>query len=124
MPLPGHNGSNSSCVPTTGHHTEVTSVELDHILHLPNGVRISDGAAIASIKVRNSLRTGFHLPHAAQLVLTLGGSDPVNSKTSLDVINNPEVFSSLLDLDNIHEPCWELRVSPGLAINLDKSLLQ
>lgn len=37
---------------------------------------------------------------------------------ALDVIDQTEVFSGLLDLDDVHESGGELGVSPDLAINL------
>ena len=47
----------------------------------------------------------------------------MDGETSLDVVDDPEVLSSLLDLDDIHEASGELGVSPGLAVNLDQTLL-
>ena len=61
--------------------------------------------------------------HPAELVGSLRGRDPVDGEASLDVIDDPEVLSSLLNLDNIHEPSGELGVSPGLAVDLDQALL-
>ena len=61
--------------------------------------------------------------YPAELVGSLRGSDPVDGETSLDVVDDPEVLSSLLDLDDIHEAGGELGVGPGLAINLDQTLL-
>ena len=61
--------------------------------------------------------------YPAELVGSLRGSDPVDGETSLDVVDDPEVLSSLLDLDDIHEAGGELGVGPGLAVNLDQTLL-
>ena len=47
----------------------------------------------------------------------------MDGETSLDVVDDPEVLSSLLDLDDIHEAGGELGVGPGLAVNLDQTLL-
>ena len=63
------------------------------------------------------------ISHPAQLVGSLGGSDPVDGEASLDVVDDPEVLSSLVDLDDVHEAGGELGVSPGLAVNLDQTLL-
>merc|ERR1719179_102373 len=52
------------------------------------------------------------------------GSDSVNGESSLDIIDHTEVLSSLVDLDDVHESSGELRISSGLAINLDQSLLE
>ena len=61
--------------------------------------------------------------YPAELVGSLRGSDPVDGESSLDVVDDPEVLSSLLDLDDIHEAGGELGVGPGLAVNLDQTLL-
>ena len=61
--------------------------------------------------------------HPAELVGSLRGSDPVDGETSLDVVDDPEVLSSLLDLHDVHEASGELWVSPGLSIDLDQPLL-
>ena len=48
---------------------------------------------------------------------------PVHCETSLYVVYDPKVFTSLVNLDNIHEAGGELGVGPGLAVNLDQTLL-
>ena len=48
---------------------------------------------------------------------------PVHCETTLYIVDDPEVLSSLLNLDDIHEAGGELWVSPGLAIDLDQALL-
>ena len=63
------------------------------------------------------------ISHPAELVGSLRGSDLVHGETSLDVVDDPEDISSLLDLDDIHEAGGELGVGPGLAVNLAQSLL-
>ena len=72
------------------------------------------------VRVTRSTTT---VSHPAELVGSLRGSDPVDGEASLDVIDDPEVLSSLLNLDNVHETSGELGVSPGLAVNLDQTLL-
>ena len=47
----------------------------------------------------------------------------MHSEPALHVVDDPEVLSSLLDLDNIHEASGELGVGPRLAVNLDQTLL-
>ena len=47
----------------------------------------------------------------------------MDGEASLDVVDDPEVLSGLLDLDDIHEAGGELGVGPGLAVNLDQTLL-
>ena len=47
----------------------------------------------------------------------------MDGEASLDVVDDPKVLSSLVDLDDVHEAGGELGVGPGLAINLDQTLL-
>ena len=47
----------------------------------------------------------------------------MDSEASLHVVDDPEVLASLVDLDDVHEAGGELRVGPGLAIDLDQTLL-
>ena len=47
----------------------------------------------------------------------------MHCEAALHIVDDPEVFASLVDLDDIHEAGGELGVSPGLAINLDQPLL-
>ena len=48
---------------------------------------------------------------------------PVHCETSLYVVYDPKVFTSLVNLDNIHEAGGELGVGLGLSIDLDQTLL-
>merc|ERR1719295_1699078 len=99
------------------------NAKLNAVVHLGVGVGVPDGAAVAGVQVRHSLGSSGDSPHPAELVGSLRGSDPVDGEASLDVIDDPEVLSSLLNLDDVHEPSGELGVSPGLAIDLDQTLL-
>merc|ERR1712212_1134014 len=134
--LPRDHGANTPSVSSSSDHAKVSNLEgddvlhfvggqvqLDAVIHLGVGVRITDGATITGVQVRNTLGSSGNGPHPAQLVGSLRGSDPVNGEASLDVVGDPEVLSSLVDLDNVHEAGGELGVSPGLAVNLDQTLL-
>ena len=48
---------------------------------------------------------------------------PVNGVTSLDIVDKTEIFSSLFNLDDIHETGWESGISSHFAVNLDEPLL-
>ena len=43
--------------------------------------------------------------------------------TALDVEDQTEVFTGLVDLDNVHETGGELGIGTDLAVNLDQPLL-
>ena len=47
----------------------------------------------------------------------------MHREATFHIVDDPEVFPSLVDLDDIHEAGGELGVGPGLAINLDQTLL-
>ena len=104
-----------------------------------DGVGVSDGPAVGGVEVGHGVGADLHLPHLAQLVLGLNPLDPVHSEPSLHVVQDAEVLSGLLDLDDVHEPSGEpeqdsvikelvetilLGVGADLAVNLDQSLLQ
>jgi len=137
MSFSGHDSSNSAGVTSSSDHAKVAGVKLDGILDLArgdvdldtvvdldDGIGVPDGSAIGGVQVWNSVGSGLGLSDLAQLVLGLLGSDSVNSESSLHVVDDAEVLSGLLDLDDIHESSWELRISSGLAVNLDQSLLE
>jgi len=92
-------------------------------LYLGVRVWIPNGPAITGMQVGDSLGTSQDSSDTAQLVSSLRASDPVHSEPSLHIIDNPEVFSSFLNLHHVHESSWELGISPGLPINLHQTLL-
>ena len=47
----------------------------------------------------------------------------MHCEAALHIVDDPEVFASLVDLDDIHEAGGKLGVGPGLAIDLDQPLL-
>ena len=71
--------------------------------HPDDGVGVADGPAVSGVEVRDSVGSNLDLPHLAQLVLGLLGGDPVHGEPSLHVVDDAEVLSGLLDLDDIHE---------------------
>ena len=58
----------------------------------------------------------------AELVSGLFGGDPVDSESSLDVIDKTEVFIGLLDGDDVHESSGEVHISSHFAVNFNQSL--
>jgi len=134
--IPRNHQSNSASISTSSHHAQVPNLKLDDVLHLVGGqvqldaiinlgirVRIPDGPAVAGVEIGHTLWASGHRLHPAQLVCRLRGSDPVYCETSLHVVYDPKVFTSLVNLDNIHEAGGELGVGLGLSIDLDQTLL-
>lgn len=50
--------------------------------------------------------------------------DPVDGKAPLHVIDEPEVLSCFLNLDNVHEAGREAVVSPNFAVDFDQALFE
>ena len=46
----------------------------------------------------------------------------MDGKSTLDIIDQTEVFVGLLDGDDIHETSWVHHVSADLAVDLDETL--
>ena len=120
VPLSGHDGSNSAGVTSSGDHAKVARVKLDGVLDLASGdvhldavidlddgVGVPDGPSISGVQVGDSVGASLDGSDLAQLVLGLLGGDPVNGEPSLHVVDDTEVLSGLLNLDNIHESSWE-----------------
>ena len=47
----------------------------------------------------------------------------MHCETPLDIVDDPEVLSSLLDMHDVHEAGGELGIGPGFPIDLDQPLL-
>jgi len=137
MLLPVDDGTDPASVTATSDHAQVAhsegddildlaggKIKLDGVIGLDDGIRVPDGSSIPSVKVRNSLGSKLQLGDFAELVLCLGGGDPVHGEPALHIIDDSEVLSGLLQLDNIHEAGGELVVGPNLIVNLDQTLLQ
>ena len=131
MPLPGHDGANPAGVTPTSDHAQVAGVELDGVLdlaggdvhldavvHLDDGVGVADGPPVGGVQVGDGVGAGLGLPDLAQLVLGLLGGDPVHGEPPLHVVDDAEVLSGLLDLDDIHESGGE----PGQRVKINNIL--
>lgn len=58
----------------------------------------------------------------AEFVLCLGGFDPVDGKSSLGIVDQTEVFASLVDRDDILETGRVGVISAHFAVDLDQAL--
>ena len=129
--------TNTTNVTTTSNHDNVTDIELDEIFDLTSfeveadgvvgldqRIRVTDSTAIVGGDVRDTLGTNHDLSNLAELVLGFFVSDTVDGETTLDVVDETEVFTSLFNADNIHETSGEGGVGTDLTVNLDKTLHQ
>lgn len=48
--------------------------------------------------------------------------DAMDGETTLNIVDQTEVFTSLFDGDHIHETSWEVGIGTDLAVNLDQTL--
>jgi hypothetical protein len=133
--LPVYDDTGSSHVSSSGDHDNVTNVELDvvndlvvnqveldGVVGLDDGVRVTDGPSVVGDKVRNSLLSQLVVLDLQQLVGSLLRGDSVDGESSLDIVKQPEVLAGPLDRDNVHESSGEGLVGPDLSVNLDGSL--
>jgi len=96
--------------------------QTDGIIGLNDGIGVANSAAIGGIQVGDILGSSLDLTNTAQFVLGLLVGDPVDGVTSLDIIDQTEVFAGLFNLDDIHETSWESGISTDFAVDLDQSL--
>jgi len=123
--------TNTALILTTGDHSSGSileldvvggfasgNVDLDSIVGLGAGVRVTDSAAIVGGQAWHALGAPGELLHAAELVLHLLGEllvvQPVNDEAALGVVEHAEVLVGLLNGDDIHESTWEVGVGAHL----------
>ena len=137
-------------VVTSGDHGEVSRFELDvvgdlvvlnvvddSVVLLDMGVGETDGSAVMSGKVRNSLGSNPGLGNLQELELSFVLANSVSGETALNVVQETESFVGLVDGDDIckgsyietpqstrltHETSGESHVAANLVVNLDQAL--
>ena len=100
-----HNNTCTTHVTTTGDHNDVAGiklsvvgdlvlgqVELHGVVDLDERIGVTDGAAIVSDNVGNTLSTNADLADLEKFVGSLLGRDPVYGEAALDVVEETEVF--------------------------------
>ena len=120
---------------TSGHHGDVSVLELDEVQDLSGGNVNLDGVVDLDLGIGELDCSGVVGHGVGCLVVTKenlvdlaeleGGLlllDLVDSETTLGVPQESEVLVGLLDLDNIHETSGESHVSSDLAVNSDQLL--
>lgn len=98
-------------------------VELDRIVRLDERVGVADCAAVVGDDVRNALCADSDAEDLAELVGRLLRGDAVDCKTTLDVVQESEVFARLLDRDHVHEARGVRLISTNPVIDFDEALL-
>merc|ERR1711962_1916908 len=105
--------ANAACIVPSSDLSNVSTFKID------KGVRIVD----RSVAISDQHRPFFHChelsANLTKLELSFLSSNSMSNKTSFVVIENPEVFSYLSNLDNIHDTRRIFWVSPDLVIHFD-----
>lgn len=109
-----HNRSDSSLIASTGAHDQasgfernalgdlvVLQVEPDGVVDLDDRIRVTDGTTIVGDKVRDALGSELDTLYFAKLVAGLLSTDSVDGESTLDIIQNTEVFSRFFNRDNV-----------------------
>ena len=114
MLLTVNNDTCTTHVTTTGDHDNVASVEGDKVddfallevkLHsvvdLDCRIRITDGTPVVRDDVGDTLGAKGHLTNLQKFVRSLLGGDAMNSESTLDIVEQTEMFARLFDRDSI-----------------------
>jgi len=81
----------------------------------------SNGSSIMSDDVWNLSLTNFLLDNFAELESSFLSVNSVWDESTLDIVEDSEMFVGLLDGDNVHLTEWESWISSDLSVNLNKS---
>ena len=114
VPLPRNNHTRSTHVSSTGNHDDVSGlklyvvdnlvvdqVELDGVVGLDERVRVSDGSSVVGNEVRDTLLAELVGLDLQELVRSLFRGDSVDGESTLDVVQQSEVFTGSLDGDDV-----------------------
>jgi len=135
VPLPVHDNTRPSHVSSSGNHNNVTNVELDvvdnlvvdqveldGVVGLDDGVRVSDSSSVVGDEVGDTLLSELVSLDLQELEGGLLLGDSVDGESSLDIVQETEVLAGPLDRDDVHEPGRVGLVGPDLSVNLDGPL--
>jgi len=108
-------GTNSSQISSASDHAQVSRFELDEVLDLAGGnvqldcvinlhqwIRVTDGAPIMGGDERNTFGSDLDALDFAQFVLGFLSGNSVDGESSLDIIDQSEELSGLVDGDDIY----------------------
>jgi hypothetical protein len=106
--------TNAAHVTTSSDHADIANFELDEVgdlgalnivtdgvVSLDQRIGVTDGATVVGENVGDTLGTELNLANLAKLVLGLLLSDAVDGETALNVIDEAELLTSLLNRDDI-----------------------
>jgi len=130
------NNTDSSDVVTRSNHTKVASFEFNEINDLTSSdvqlggvvdgefrVGESDGSTVVGNDVGDLVGADRLLGDLNKLVFAFFLADVSEDESSLNVVEDSEQFTSLIDGDNVHETSGESGVLSDLAIDSDVTFL-
>jgi hypothetical protein len=99
-------------------------IENKGIMLVNKRIRVSDNASVMTNGVRHSLCLVEQVLNPQKLPFLLAWGDPHKTNATLDVKAEAELIVGLVNGNNVHKTCRELRISSNLAIDFDEPLLQ
>mmetsp|Transcript_68359 Transcript_68359/g.79592 ORF Transcript_68359/g.79592 Transcript_68359/m.79592 type:complete len:219 (-) Transcript_68359:210-866(-) len=136
MSLTVGDDTDSSDVVSLGDQSNVTSVELGEVEDGVSGdveldgvvdrdfwVSESDGSSVVSNDVWDFVWSDFLSDDLAEFVFSFIRLDGSHDESSLNVEEHSEVFTGLVDGDDVHKTSWVSGVSSDFAVNLDTTFV-
>jgi len=127
--------SNTTQIATTSDHSQISNIELDKVnnlasgnvdldsvVDLDEGIRVSDSSGVVESDDGDSLGAKDGSLDLAELVLSFFRGDSLDGKSALGVVQETEGLVGLLNRNHIHETSREGGVGSDLTVNLDESL--
>jgi len=127
-----HKSTDTSAVMTLGDHNHRSKSEfenvgrlsggdgdLDNIVDLDVGIRVSEGASVVCDSARDLVGANVNLVDSAKLVLGFLSVEADQDVSSLDVVKETVTVVGLRHLNDVHESSREVGVSADLSVNLD-----
>jgi len=130
-----HDDANTPQVTASSYHANVarleldvvgdftgSNVDLDAVLGFDQRIGVSDRAAVGGGKVRDAFGADGHLLDDAKLVRSFLLADTMDLVSALNVVDETEVFSALLHLNDVHEASRVGVVGADATVHLDETL--
>lgn len=95
-------------------------VELDCVVETDIWVAVADSPSVVCDSKWDTLITDLPFVNTEELIFCLTVVDVVDNKTSLGVVEKPELLVGLSEFNDVHETGWITFCCTNLAINLDK----
>jgi hypothetical protein len=92
------------------------NVKLHDVVHLDDGVRVSDGAAVMRGEARDHLGGDVDLVDAAELEALLLAGDQVRHEAALGVVHQSELVAGCVQRDDVNETGRVRRSDEAIAL--------